>query len=215
MNAEDSLPPLLGDGHGKYRVHIVGNSGSGKSTTATALAKILNLPCISMDRIMWQPGWVQTPTEEFQAKLRKQLDQASGSWIVEGNYESMGGLMALEESTDVIWLDPPLMLYFPRLILRTFMRLFRLKEPCSPGCFEKPSEVFFSKDSIIWWCISHHWTMKRRCKARMEKIGIETGSDVERRRMRRLGGWGSSVKRWLFDVETMVQSKNSESRKAI
>ena len=48
-------------------------------------------------------------------------------------------------------LDPPLVLYFPRLVLRTFLRLFRLAPPCSSGCEERASEVFFSRASIIWW----------------------------------------------------------------
>ena len=48
-------------------------------------------------------------------------------------------------------LDPPLVLYFPRLVLRTFLRLFRLAPPCSTGCEERASEVFFSRASIIWW----------------------------------------------------------------
>jgi len=54
---------------------------------------------------MWQPNWVKTPPEEFQVHLRQSLDQAAeghGGWVVEGNYERRGGLIAFEESTDVI-----------------------------------------------------------------------------------------------------------------
>ena len=48
-------------------------------------------------------------------------------------------------------LDPPLILYFPRLFYRTIMRLLRLAPPCSPGCEEMAAEAFFSRNSILWW----------------------------------------------------------------
>jgi len=155
---------------------------------------------------MWQPGWVETPQEEFKAKLRAAMEEDPRGWVADGNYERRGGLMAYEESTDVVWLDPPLILYFPRLILRTFLRLLRIGEPCSPGCAERFSEVFFSSESIIWWCIRYHWHNRRRNQAKMDDVGLESGRNVERRRMRRLGGWGGEVKRWLKDVEGMVKS---------
>ncbi|PPQ92755.1 hypothetical protein CVT25_003864 [Psilocybe cyanescens] len=200
--------PLIGDGHGRYRVHIVGNSGSGKSTAGQALARMLGVPYISLDKIMWQPGWIETPAEEFKARLRAELDQAPDKgWVVDGNYERRGGSMALEESTDIIWLDPPLLLYFPRIIWRTFLRLFRLREPCSPGCNERPTEVFFSKESIIWWCLSQHWIVRHRNEERMRELGLHDGTTTSRRRMRRLGGWGAGLKKWLQEVEEMVRSK--------
>lgn len=131
---------------------------------------------------------------------------------------SVSLLRVHESSQNSHWfwqgLDPPLLLYLLRLILRTFMRLFRLHEPCSVGCFERPSEVFFSKESIIWWCLSQHWIRRKHYAARMQDIGLEGGRNVERRRMRRFGGWGSSLKNWLAEVEHMVRSQHSENTKA-
>ncbi|KAF8888146.1 hypothetical protein CPB84DRAFT_1786336 [Gymnopilus junonius] len=67
-----------------------------------------------MDRIMWQPGWVSTPPEQFQTHLRKAMDQEpERGWVADGNYERRSGSLAFEEATDIIWLDPPLALYFP------------------------------------------------------------------------------------------------------
>ncbi|KAH9482113.1 hypothetical protein JR316_0004208 [Psilocybe cubensis] len=160
-----------------------------------------------MDRLMWKPGWVEAPNDEFQARLRAELDkEPDKGWVADGNYDRRGGLVALEESTDIIWLDPPLVLYLPRLIWRTFLRLFRLREPCSAGCFERPTEVFFSKESIVWWCISNHWKVRARNEGRMRELGIENGTSP-RRRMRRLGGWGAELKKWLQEVEQMIHSK--------
>ena len=107
-------------------------------------------------------------------------------------------------------LDPPLLLYFPRLVIRTFLRLFRLRPPCAPGCEERIGEVFFSKESIIWWCLSNHWINRKRNQDMMQRIGLGTGREVERRRMRRIAGWGSELKRWLGDVQKMMDLRRAK-----
>ncbi|TFK33253.1 hypothetical protein BDQ12DRAFT_707340 [Crucibulum laeve] len=207
MQQNDVHPPLLGDRQGRYRVQVVGNSGSGKSTTGLALAKLLGVPCISLDRLFWKPNWEQSTREEFQAKIRAALDEAEGGWVVDGLYTKKGGLIVAEQATDIIWLDPPLLLYLPRIIVRTFLRLFRREPPCSPGCEESVKEIFFSKESIIWWCLSQHWVVRRRSWARMQEIGLGIGSDVERRKMRRIGGWGSQLKQWFSQVAALVEQR--------
>lgn len=50
------MPALLGDAEGVYRIRIVGNSGSGKSTTAKKVGALLNLPVIHLDEIHWWCG---------------------------------------------------------------------------------------------------------------------------------------------------------------
>ena len=107
-------------------------------------------------------------------------------------------------------LDPPLLFYLPRLVIRTFLRLFRLRPPCAPGCEERVGEVFF-KNSIIWWCISNHWVNRKRNQDRMQHIGLGIGKELERQRMRRIGGWGSELKQWLSDVQRMVDSRRAKA----
>ncbi|KIJ94882.1 hypothetical protein K443DRAFT_683397 [Laccaria amethystina LaAM-08-1] len=204
MSKTATYPALLGDEQGRYRVHIVGNSGSGKTTTGIELAKILGVPYISLNRLFWQPGWKETPRDEFEEKIRAALDQCERGWVVDGEYTRRGGLVAQELATDVIWLDPPLLLYFPRIFIRTVLRLFNIDGPCSPGCDETIQTVFFEKGSILWWCLSHHWANRRKNIARMAEIGLVEGTDVERRRMRRIGGWGSELREWISEVERLV-----------
>jgi hypothetical protein len=167
-----------------------------------------------------------TPTEEFKAKIRKVLNESDRGWVVDGSYAGKGGNIVLEECTDAICkstsphcrdgsptattflgLDPPFMLYFPRIFVRTMYRLLGLAPTCSPGCPETFRTVFFSRDSILWWCVTNHWVSRRRERARMVEIGVETGTDEQRRVMRRFGGWGGELQRWFKEVENMVIAK--------
>lgn len=110
-----------------------------------------------------------------------------------------------------VGLDPPLLLYFPRLCLRTLLRLLRMREPCSPGCDESVRAVFFSRDSILWWCLSQHWVSRRRNGALLRKIGVEVrGRAGDRPIMRRLGGWGSELRAWWGAVQAMVRERQDK-----
>ncbi|KAJ6482604.1 hypothetical protein C8R45DRAFT_871418, partial [Mycena sanguinolenta] len=198
-------PPLLGDVHGNYRVHVVGNSGAGKSTVGKQLADLLGLPFISLDTFFWNPGWEQSTNEEMRARVEQRLSECPNGWVVDGNYTRRIGTIVEDTCTDVIWLDPPLELYLPRIIWRTLLRLLRLEEPCSPGCPESVREVFkFSDESIVWWCITQHAPVRARETAKMARIGLGIGSDVEGQKMRRLGGWGKELRAWFEDVKRML-----------
>jgi len=198
------LPPLLGDGQGRYRVHVVGNSGAGKSTLGKELAAILGLPYIGLDTYHFSPGWIETPAEQFREKVRIALNQDERGWVVDGNYTRLLGPIVQGEATDIIWLDPPFLLYFPRLCLRTVLRLLRLAAPCSPGCNERFSEVFFSSNSIVWWCITRHRVVQKKEAANLQMEGIHIGG-----KMRRIGGWavGAELEEWKSNIRGMVTNQ--------
>ncbi|KAF4571057.1 hypothetical protein EYR36_008384 [Pleurotus pulmonarius] len=198
MSQGEARPPLLADADGVYRVHIIGNSGSGKSTLGRDLSSLLELPHIPLDSLFWKPGWTRSTTEEFTQRIRETLDSSPRGWIVDGNFTGMGAGFVTGEANNVIWLDPPLLLYFPRVMWRTFLRLLRLREPCSPGCLERPGVVFFSKDSILWWCLTNHFRFKSKTRALMSDPSIV-------RKTVHLGGWGSEYRRWWSSVVDMVK----------
>ncbi|KIK55626.1 hypothetical protein GYMLUDRAFT_833154 [Collybiopsis luxurians FD-317 M1] len=210
MTQNHALPPLIGDEQGRYRIRVLGNSGSplgsGKSTVSKELGSILNLPVLSLDETYWQPGWKTTPAEEFREKIEEFMQQnTSRGWVIDGDYGSKGGFFVQECATDVIWLNPPLLLYFPRIAFRTFLRLVGLHPPCRPGCPETIREVFFSKDSIIWWCLSQHRVNIKRNSALMKIWGLGMGSRA--RKMRRLDGWGAETRNWLENVRELARSQ--------
>ena len=74
-----------------------------QSTTGATLAAILGVPLLSLDTVMWKPGWGSTPPDEFQAVVKSYIDQHRESgWVADGDYTMEGGLLLHEEATDVV-----------------------------------------------------------------------------------------------------------------
>ncbi|KAJ7894799.1 hypothetical protein B0H13DRAFT_2035661 [Mycena leptocephala] len=165
------LPPLLGDVMGKYPVHLAGNSGE-TATIGKELASLLTVPFISLDSLCWKPGWQKSTKDEMRHRVEEALADAPTGWV--------HGTIVEDNCTDVICeLDPPLILYLPRIIVRSVLRMLRLREPCNPGCYERFST----------------------------QIGVDTGSTADGKKMRRIGGWGRELRAWLKDVKFMHQGK--------
>jgi adenylate kinase family enzyme len=66
------------------RVHVVGTTGSGKSTVGAALAARLGVAHVELDALHWLPGWKERPNEEFQALVEQAL--TADGWVFDGNY---------------------------------------------------------------------------------------------------------------------------------
>ncbi|KAK6347681.1 hypothetical protein TWF718_005520 [Orbilia javanica] len=214
----DRVPPLRGDGKGVYKIHVIGNSGMlasppwvflkfylvlWGSTLSRQLSKILNIPYVPLDEVFWEPNWSAPSNEEFQSRIDVLLGKYRDTgWIIDGNYSRRMGEAVKNERTDCIWLDPPLLLYLPRLIYRTFLRLLGIEPNCAPGCNESWRGVFSLNDkSIIWWCITHHGY----CREWGRKLIEEEGDVVHGGKVRRITGLGGELKRWVGDVEGMVK----------
>jgi adenylate kinase family enzyme len=69
------------------KVLVFGNSGSGKSTYARALATREGLAHLDLDSIVWEPGKiaVQRPRQVIAAALQNFIDSQS-AWVIEGCY---------------------------------------------------------------------------------------------------------------------------------
>lgn len=88
------------------RVLIVGNSGSGKSTRARALAAEHALPHLDLDAIVWEPGQVavERPRAAVLASLRAFVD-AHDAWVIEGCYGELVEAV-LDRCTELVFLNP-------------------------------------------------------------------------------------------------------------
>lgn len=131
------------------RINVIGTSGSGKTTTAAQIAKILRIAHIELDALNWGPNWTETPPEEFRSKV---IDAVSGNaWVVDGNYGRIREVIWPRVKV-LIWLDYPILTIMLQLLTRTFRRSLA-KEELWAGNRESLRLSFFSRDSILLWAL--------------------------------------------------------------
>ncbi|KAG8914168.1 hypothetical protein FRC00_000732 [Tulasnella sp. 408] len=132
---QSNPPALKGDGDGVYRIRVIGNCGTGKSTLAADISELLHLPLIKLDHIFWKPNrsWEHVTDEEFDAELWRQVrEHEKTGWVMEGNYRKLTGKVTEELVTDIVF-----------------------------GCQEKWAMAFASKDSILWIAITKHDVVRK------------------------------------------------------
>ena len=122
------------------RVLVVGPCGAGKSTFATALAERLGLPLFHMDRLNWQPGWIESPPQILLARIDEVI--AQDRWVLEGTY---GGSLdrRLPRADTVALLDYPITLCLWRLLRRIWRWRGRSRPDMTLGCEERFDLAFF------------------------------------------------------------------------
>ncbi len=92
------------------KVMIIGNGGGGKTTLAHQIAEKYGLPCIEIDTLQFQPGWVRTAEPELRQAIEKihQTDR----WLIDGfgpwdQIEDRARLADL-----IIFVDHPIWVHF-------------------------------------------------------------------------------------------------------
>ena len=84
------------------RLVVIGVTGSGKSTLAGRLAALLNLACIDLDALHWDPNWTEAPVEVFRSRV--ETATRSGRWVAAGNYHVVRDLI-WPRAEAALWLD--------------------------------------------------------------------------------------------------------------
>jgi len=139
------------------RINVVGTTGSGKTTVAKLLARRLGFRRIEIDALSWLPNWEMTPRDEL-ARLVDQATQGD-DWVIDGNYSDVRSVLWPKLDT-IIWLDYSFPRVFWQLLVRTIRRAITREELWS-GCRERFRVSFFSKDSILIWCLKTYWRRRR------------------------------------------------------
>ena len=52
------------------RVVVVGSTGSGKTTLARQLSRLLDVPHTELDALNWEANWTAAPTDVFRQRRR-------------------------------------------------------------------------------------------------------------------------------------------------
>lgn len=138
------------------KILIIGSGGAGKSTLARRLGEATGIEVVHLDKLHWQPGWVEPPKAEWHKTVEKAI--AKESWIMDGNY---GGTMEIRLAAcdTVIFLDFPRAVCLYRVIKRRLIYRNTNRPDMGAGCNEK-----IDLDFLNWV-----WTFPARAKAGIEE----------------------------------------------
>ena len=172
------------------RIHVVGNSCSGKSVLGKQLATALQVPFVELDALNWRPGWVglnETNPEEFERLIARATD--GDGWVVAGSYMSFSQRVFWPRLETVVWLDLPMYQLIWRVLRRSWTR-WRSKELLWGTNYERfwPQLMVWNKeDSLVWWIVTQHGRKRRDMRAYMSKprwqhiqfLRLESSAEVE------------------------------------
>lgn len=140
------------------RILIIGSAGAGKSTLARQLGEALSLPVVHLDRYYWQPDWIPTPNDEWDAFVVEAAKR--DRWIMDGNYSRTLDLR-LQRADTVVFLDMPRLLCLYRVLKRRIMYHGKTRPDLNEECPEKLDRAF-----MLWV-----WNYKKRSRTKvMEKL---------------------------------------------
>lgn len=116
------------------RVLVLGCCGSGKSTFATQLHQITQLPLIHLDEKYFKPNWTEPSEKEWRSIVEK---LAGGEqWIMDGNYGGTWDLRIPRADT-IIYLDKPTSVCMYRVLKRIFKYHGQVRPDMAEGCKER------------------------------------------------------------------------------
>lgn len=99
------------------KIHIVGASGTGKSTLAKRLSKELGIPHYDLDDVRYPPKINKKQSYEERLPTVEKIANED-KWVVEGIYTNSWVHLLIREADQIIWLDLPLSTTLPRLFRR-------------------------------------------------------------------------------------------------
>ncbi len=160
------------------RILILGPSGSGKSTLCERLGKKLNLPIIHLDRYYWNPGWQETPSDDWNQKVGNLI--SGERWVMDGNYWSTLAMRS-QAADSIIFIDIPRRISYLRIFLRFLKFRGRSRPDLAEGCPEKIDRDFL--EWIWYYPITHRPAILRflkRIESRKNVIFLQGQQDIER-----------------------------------
>lgn len=139
------------------RVLIIGSPGAGKSTLSRELARRTGLPLHHLDRLYWNPGWVETDKPAWRDAVARLA--SAPRWIIDGNY---GGTLKLRlaRADTVIDLDLPAWLCVAGILRRLIGPQARERPDMAAGCRERPNREFLK-------FLAYTATFRRRVRPRI------------------------------------------------
>ncbi len=165
------------------RIHVIGTSGSGKTTVARRIAAARGIPHVELDALHWEPGWQEAPLDVFRSRVAEAL--APDAWVVDGNYSKVRDVVH-ERIDTLVWLDLPFALVMLRVVIRTLRRVLG-RLPLWAGNRESFRQSFLSRDSVILWALQTYARNRHRyarllaspAYAHLRRIRLRGPAEVE------------------------------------
>lgn len=133
------------------RIAVIGLPGSGKSTFASQLGEILNIPVHHLDRHMFEPDGKKRDKQEFIEIQKAMLSE--DAWVVEGC--SFSTFEMRFAKADVL-----IYFHFSRLVCfwRLFKRMFNHKKE------------FGGLRAITWEILKYTWKFDKQKRQKIEEL---------------------------------------------
>lgn len=126
------------------RIIIIGCGGAGKSTLARQLGEKLNIPVVHLDKLWWNPGWIEKSQEEFDELHRQELSKEK--WIMDGNFNrTMPERIARCDT--IIYLDFSRMACIRGVVKRVLTTYGTVRPDMGEGC---PERIDFEFLKWVW-----------------------------------------------------------------
>jgi len=137
--------------HQPKKFALIGLPGSGKSTFASTLGRILGIPVHHLDRHMFEPDGNKKDKQAFLEIQQAMLSEEA--WVVEGC--SFSTFEMRFAKADVL-----IYFHFSRLVcfLRLFKRLFNYKKD------------FGGLRAVTWEILKYTWSFDKEKRARIEEL---------------------------------------------
>ena len=133
------------------RIAIIGLPGSGKSTFATKLGKILKIPVHHLDRHMFEPDGKKKDKQEFIEIQKAMLEEKA--WVIEGC--SFSTFEMRFAKADIL-----IYFHFSRLVcfLRLFKRVFNYQKN------------FGGLRAVTWEILKYTWNFDKEKRKKIEEL---------------------------------------------
>jgi adenylate kinase family enzyme len=159
---------------------VTSASGSGGTTVGREIAVRLGVPFHELDALFWQPSWTPPDPDDFRARV---ADIAvTDDWVIDGSYQSWIGQLVLGRADVVVWLDPPVRVWLPRLAGRTFRRVVTGESLWGTNR-ETLRGALFSRDSLLVFTARHYRPRRRNYPERFaayDVVRLRSDREVER-----------------------------------